>query len=237
MRASIKGEFARFVAEKAVVPQLPFDSTPTRLSATGYGNEKSVDVYVRPLTDRSEQGGEMKYIPEVRVPANSSTAGVASTIKVADLFVEEFTRRPGSRVLLINADAVPTNKAAIRMLVSELQIPPAVIVLPSVCSSRTLSNGARGGFGYFPYGLYLRAAHGLDAVRCRDFHQHVDCVLRYAAPMMGSRFYSQKRSRIALNTSKRNTRRIMTTSGRIHLMEDRLTEGVPYETCGYLSPS
>ena len=71
------------------------------------------------------------------------------------------------------------------MLVAELQVFPSLIVLPSICSSHTLSNATRWGLGDFPYGLYLRTAHGLDAVRCRDFHQHVDCMLRYDAPMMG----------------------------------------------------
>ena len=185
MRETTKEIFTRFVAEKAVVVQLSFDSTPMRLSTTGLGNTKAVEVYVRHITARSADGEEMKYIPEVSVPANSSSAGVASTIKVEDLFIEEFTRRPGFRVLLINADAIPTNKAAVRMLVAELQVSPSLIVLPSICSSRTLSNATRWGLGDFPYGLYLRTAHGLDAVRCRDFHQHVDSMLRYKAPMMG----------------------------------------------------
>ena len=156
-----------------------------RLSTTGQGNTKAVEVYVRLITARSEDGEEMKYLPEVSSPANSPSAGVASTIKVADLFIEEFARRPGFRVLLIDADAAPTNKAAIRMLVAELQVSPSLIVIPSICSSHTLSNATRWGLGDFPYGLYLRTSHGLDAVRCRDFHQHVDYTIRYVAPMMG----------------------------------------------------
>ena len=85
MRETMKEKFARFVAEKAVVMQLSFDSTPMRLSATGLGNTKAVEVYVRHITARPADGEEMKYIPEVSAPANSPTAGVASTIMVEDL--------------------------------------------------------------------------------------------------------------------------------------------------------
>ena len=165
--------FAKFVAEHAVVLHAGSDSTPMRLSTSGTGNTGSLEIYVRTLVARSENGTEMKFIPELSRPENSTAAGVLSTITPADLFIPEFVSRPGFRILMITMGGIATNRAALRLLVSELQAHQQLLVITSICSSHTLSNATRWGMGTFPYGKYLRTSHVLDAVKHRGFEAHV----------------------------------------------------------------
>ena len=153
-----------------------------RLRTTGYGNAKSVEVYVRIVVARAANGGERKYFSELIAPECSSTSGVLPTIPISEIFAEDLMHRPGFRVLMITTDAIPTNKSAARMLIAELQIYPQLIILPAICSSHTLRNATKWGLGEFPYGLYLRTSQGLGAVRCRNFGERVDKMLRFAAP-------------------------------------------------------
>ena len=118
---TMEEKFRLFLREKAVTLHLFFDSTPMRLSSSGYGNTKTVEVYVRLLVARAADGEEMKYFPELSAPECSSTFGVMSTIPLSGIFMGDFTHRPGFRVLLITTDGIPTNKASIRLLTAELQ--------------------------------------------------------------------------------------------------------------------
>ena len=179
-----RGQFALFVKNKATILQVSSDSTPMRLSTSPIGSAGSLEVYARSITARAPDGEEMKYIPELILPVNSTAAGVMSSIMIKDLFIEELMSRPGFRVLLLVMDGIPTNRAAARMLVSELQIYPELLVLTSLCTSHTLSLGTKWGLGTFPYGKYLRTAHGLEAVRCRNFKGHAQRMIRGGAPLL-----------------------------------------------------
>ena len=126
----------------------------------------------------------MKFTPELSAPHNSTAAGALSSIPIKDLFIEELTSRPGFRVLLLTMGGIPTNKAAARMLVSELQIYPDLLVLTSLCSSQMVCNATRWGLGIFPHGKYPRAPRGLEAVLSRNFRGHVDKMLKGAALLL-----------------------------------------------------
>ena len=182
MLDTLRERFSRFVREKAALLHLALDSTPMRLSSTGYGNATSVEIYVRTLVARSQNGEEMKYMPVLSHPTDSTASGVLSTIPLKELFIEDLVSRPCFKFLLITTDGAPTNKAAIRLLVSELQVHKQLIILPSVCSPHTLSNAIRWGLGDFPFGKYLRTSHGLDAARRRDFAGRVNLMLRFHDP-------------------------------------------------------
>ena len=156
-----------------------------RLSTTGYGDAKSVEVYVMLLAARAPNGEERKYLPELSAPECSSASGFLSAIPLSEIFVADLMHRPGFRVLMITAGAIPTNKSAIRALIAELQVYPQLIILPTICSPHTLCNATKWVIGEFPYGVYLGTAHGLGAVRCRDFDDRIDRMLRFDAPLLG----------------------------------------------------
>ena len=105
-----RGRFSAFAAERAVVIHAWFDSTHMRLSNSGVGNTGSVEIYVRAIVGRSENGTEMKFIPELSRPGNSTAAGALSTIIPDGLFIPEFVSRPGFRILTITMNGIPTNR-------------------------------------------------------------------------------------------------------------------------------
>ena len=67
----------------------------------------------------------------------------------------------------ITSDGTNSNRAAIRMMTSELQKWPKLLVFTSICSARGVNNASRWGLGDYPYGSMLRAADVFDAVRGR----------------------------------------------------------------------
>ena len=147
----LRDKFSNFVATEAVVVKVGTDGTPARLcSRTGMAS--STDVHMRLVEARGADGRRLSMFPELSSPSCAKTAGVLSTIPVSDLLIRELTASEGFKALLVSCDGCNANLAALRLLSSELQIHPTLLVLPVICASHGVNNSAKWGMGNFGYG-------------------------------------------------------------------------------------
>ena len=139
---------------------------------------QSTDVYVRLLEAVDYKGKRLTLAPDLVLPSSKTAAGVLSVIPLEELFVNDLVRDGSFKALIVNIDAASVNKAAFRMLISELQIHQNLLVFMNICSAHTLNNSTIWGLGDFPYGSLLREAHVFDAVRDRRLQELAKRCLR-----------------------------------------------------------
>ena len=80
----------------------------------------SREVYAWTLTATNAEGKEMKLYPKLAMPTSSTAGGILSTIPLKQLFIEDFVSDGAFKILLISTDGINSNKAAMRLLLSEL---------------------------------------------------------------------------------------------------------------------
>ena len=133
---------------------------------------------LRNCTASTKRLGEtMHFYPRIALPAACNAAGILGTIPISSLFVKELTASPGFKMIMVNMDGAATNKAALRMLRTELQRYEQLIVAPVLCSAHSMNNAVKWGLGTFPYGPYLRTAHCFESTARPDAIIHVDRML------------------------------------------------------------
>ena len=161
--------------EKAVILSVSLDGTAMRVMQSGRASK--AEVYVIALQARSASGETMHFYPRIALPAACNAAGILGTIPISSLFVKELTASPGFKMIMVNMDGAATNKAALRMLRTELQRYEQLIVAPVLCSAHSMNNAVKWGLGTFPYGPYLRTAHCFESTARPDAIIHVDRML------------------------------------------------------------
>ena len=147
----LRGQFSKFVATVAVVVKVGTDGTPARL-CSGRGMSTSTYIHMGLVEARGADGQRLSMFPEISAPSSAKTAGFLSAIPGPDLFIRELTAPDGFKVLLVSCDGCNTNLAALRLLASELQIYPTLLILPVICASHGVNNSAKWGMGNFGYG-------------------------------------------------------------------------------------
>ena len=90
--------------------------------------------------------------PELSAPSNGKTSGILSTIPRSSRSIEDLMSSSGFKILLISCDGRNTNLAALRLLTSELQSMPMLLVLPLICTARGVRNSTKWGLGDCSYG-------------------------------------------------------------------------------------
>ena len=115
----LEDEFAAFVSQKAVILSVSLDGTAMRLMQGGRAS--NAEVYVVALTSRSASGESISMCPRVVLPSSRNAAGILGTIPISSLFIKELTSTPGFKMVFVIMDSAVTNKAALRMLRTEIQ--------------------------------------------------------------------------------------------------------------------
>ena len=129
------------------------------------GRASNDEVYIVALSARSAAGETMSLYPRVVLPSSRTAAGILGVIPISSLFIKEFTSTPGFKLLFVSMDSAITNKAALRMLCTELQRVEQLLVIPTMCNAHMMSNAVKWGCGKFPYGPYLRTAHCFESAQ------------------------------------------------------------------------
>ena len=101
-------KFRLFARDKATLSHLSSDIATMRLFM---GGQRAVtkDIYARTLKAKSPDGDSCEILPELSRPQDSKTSGLAASIPIKDLFVDELMgSRTGFRFLTISFDGVDT---------------------------------------------------------------------------------------------------------------------------------
>ena len=140
------------------------------------------EVHVRAIDAYACGGKTMTLFPELLLPSSKSASGVLSTIPMHKLFIEDLVSSGTFKTVIFSCDGTNANRAAIRMMTSELQKHGNLLIFTSICNSHAINNAAKWGLGNYPYGAMLRSSHVFDAARKRDIPLLVDRCLRDATP-------------------------------------------------------
>ena len=157
----LEAEFGAFVSQKAVILSASLGGTGMRVMQGGRAS--NAEVYVVALQARSPSGETMNMYPMAVLPNSRNAAGILGTIPISNLFIKELTSTPWFKMVFVSMDAAATNKAALRMLRTELQRHEQLLVIPTTCNAHMVNNAAKWGRGTFPYGPYFRTAHCLES--------------------------------------------------------------------------
>ena len=114
----LDGGFINFLREEAATLSASLDGTPMRISNDGQAS--SVEVYVRSLEARGSTGKSAVTYPFLIRPRSSKASGVLTAIPIKKLHLEDLLPNGGFRFLIIKCDGANTNRAAVKMLMSEL---------------------------------------------------------------------------------------------------------------------
>ena len=109
--------FINFLREEATAHSASLNGTPMRIFNDGQAS--SVEVYVRPLEARDSTGGSAVTYPVLSRPHPSKASGALSAIPIEKLHLEDLLPNGGFRFLIIKCDGANTNRAAVKMLMSE----------------------------------------------------------------------------------------------------------------------
>ena len=116
---TVDGRFITFLREEATSLCVALDGTPIRIYNAGHAS--SVEVYVRPLEARDSIGGRAVTYPALSIPQSREAPGVLSAIPLRKLYIADILSNGGFRFLIIKCDGSNTNRAEVRMTMSELQ--------------------------------------------------------------------------------------------------------------------
>ena len=129
------------------------------------GQASSFEVYVRSLEARDSTGKSAVTYPVLSRPRSSKASGVLSAILIKTLYLEDLLSNGGGRFLIIKRYGPNTNRAAVKMLTSELQPKKELLAVNQICVAHSLNNIGLGGLCNFPYGSILRTSHVCEARR------------------------------------------------------------------------
>lgn len=163
----LTAQFIEFLRTEDLVLVISFDSTPMRIFSEDR-RAGSVEVFAVSLEARGIGGKTIRLFPKLRLPATKSAAWILSVLSKDDMFITQFVESGAVKILMLNCDGANANKAAIRLLTSELSIYPNLLVLSNICAAHTINNSSKWGLGDFPYGEFLRHARVFGAVRKRN---------------------------------------------------------------------
>ena len=125
----LEDAFKEFITTLAVVMCLAFDGTPLRLRRED-SKAGNTNVYVRTLTAYSINGDSISIQPELSFPSDSKVSGILSTVPTSKLWIEELAGKPQFSILMISCDAANVNRAAVRMLFSQLHPHKTLLCVP-----------------------------------------------------------------------------------------------------------
>ena len=93
--------------------QLSLDGAPVKLFTSRYST--NVEIYGRTIVCYNEKGEAKSAPPELAMPPSPNASGIASTVPIESLYLEELTSSGGFKILLINFDVgmVPTHSERI----------------------------------------------------------------------------------------------------------------------------
>ena len=86
--------------------------------------------------------------------------------------------RPGFRFLMVSCDGINTNRAAARILPTELHPRKTLLCLMRVFEAHTINNSSKWGLGCYAYGSLLRLGHAVDSVKHCCVQQFVSTKFR-----------------------------------------------------------
>ena len=176
----IRQAFQKFVREEAVVTQLFLDSTPMKVFTSGRPN--SAEVYGILLVATSASGEVRTLPPRLAMPASTKASGVLSAVQLSSLFIDDLMHGGGFRMLFINCDGVNTNRKAVKVMISELQRYPDLLIQLNVCAAHGINNAVRWSLGVFDYGNILRFSHVLQSIKNHGYATLVGRMLKYEPP-------------------------------------------------------
>ena len=160
---TIDGGFIAFLREEATSLCVATDGAPIRIFNDGQAS--SVEVYVRSLEARDSIGKSAVTYPVLSIPHAIKASGVLTTIPIRKLYIEDLLPNGCFRFLILKCDVSNTNRAAVKMLMSELQSGKELLAVNQICVARSLNNSGFRGLGNFPYGAISRTSHVYEAIR------------------------------------------------------------------------
>ena len=167
--------FREFLKYHALTLRIALDGTPMKLFHDG--RSANVEVYCGMLVACDASGSCQRSFPVLAIPPDATAAGILSVIPIRALYLEDFASKPGFKFYLINCDGANTNRKAVRMLMSELQVHRDLLVVAIFCSAHAMNLAVKWGLGVFYYGEFLRCCHVLQAAKRRNFASHVQNML------------------------------------------------------------
>ena len=106
--------------------------------------EISKETYARTLTARSHDGESCELLRELSFPPEPKTSGVIASIRVEGIQLDEFVNpKEVFRFFTISRGGVNTNRAAIRVLFTEIHGRRALLYLAHIREARTVNNSPK----------------------------------------------------------------------------------------------
>ena len=141
------------------------------------GRAKSSEIFARTLEAYSADGKHMMSYPTLSTPHATTTSGVLSAIPLKELHIDDLMSKGGFKFLFLKCDAANTNKAAAKVLLSELKPVKELLVVMQICAVHVLNTATIWGLGMFPYGSLLRTAHVYESRHFKGLDDHIESML------------------------------------------------------------